>query len=89
MSDRYISVLTNRPDEVSAFLYDHTSVLGRTDGPHQSTLLLRTVAPSEARAEFLVKYQADRLMSGLIGARVHETLADAQAWLGDAFPDVA
>lgn len=68
---RTISVLTNTPDSVAAYLYGHTEEVSRTpEGEHSTRIILVTTADTASSAEFLANYQADRLCSGLHGARV-------------------
>lgn len=77
----YITCITTAPQQVPAYFYAGTEqVLTMSDSPaalDRTGLILSVQDPSRAQ------YQADRLSSGLHGARVHETFHDAAAHLLD------
>ena len=80
MATRTIVVYTRRPEQVPAYLYDHTTHLATVADsrtPGTAALLLSTEADTEARAEFLADYQAARLSSGLHSARVFPSYSEA------------
>ncbi len=83
MSTKYISVITSRPREVKAYLYSYATIrkewLSDTSG--RSGLLIAVEVSDEDRVQFLADYQADRLLSGMHGAKVHDTWTDAEAHL--------
>lgn len=77
---RYIAVLTSSPAQVPAYLYETASVVATlTFARVPSTGLVVVVEATSDRVEFVAQYQADRLLSGLHGARVHATAGDALA----------
>lgn len=80
VTERFISVVTAQPDAVRAYLYSHTSIVERGEARGRSTLLLKTSADS-SDVDYLARYQAERLSSGLHGARVHSTEAEAREHL--------
>lgn len=85
---RVISVATKRPAEVPAYLYKRTAQI---TGPSylaygKTTILFITVTSDEAEG-VVAQAQADRLSSGMHGARVHADLADAEAWIREACYD--
>lgn len=65
--ERFFTVTTKRPVELSSYLYDHTEIVGHVVHEDYDYLLLRTTADSEDRAEYLANYQAGRISSGLHG----------------------
>ena len=80
MATRMIVVYTRRPEQVPAYLYEHTTALSRLSDsrtPGTAALLLSTEADTEDRASFLAQYQAGRLSSGLHSARVFDTYGEA------------
>lgn len=79
--ERFFTVVTNTPDSLPSYLYDHTRIVSRHDTLNgYSHFLLRTTAESEERVDYLANYQRDRLSSGLHGpSGVFKTEADALA----------
>lgn len=74
MATAYITVLTRHPEEVQAYLYRHTTVEFQTPEPNEfgsTAFVLKTVGDSD-NTLFLAQYQADRLSSGLHGAKPFE-----------------
>lgn len=78
---RYLTVLTKSPESVRSYLYGHSSVVTTGSGPLGHVLLVKVSAADNVG--YLANYQADRLSSGLHGARVHETLEDAEQRMAD------
>jgi hypothetical protein len=78
---RYITVLTSRPDEINAYLYGHTTEIARMSDARHTAMILETTGSTEKDAEFLAQYQADRLSSGLHGAKVFDTRDQAVSHL--------
>jgi len=76
---RYISVYTGSPEQVAAYLYDHTRVVFQ-DG---RKLILQTRAETPEETEFLARYQTARLQSGLHGALYQETREAAEDHLSE------
>lgn len=75
MFTRTISVLTHRPDEVPAYLYEHTREESRVFDGQSTRVTLVTTADTAERATFLAQCQADRLWSGWHAA---ELLQDSE-----------
>lgn len=65
--ERFFTVITVRPVELSSYLYDHTEIVNHVVHDGYDYLLLRTTADTEDRAEYLANYQAGRISSGLHG----------------------
>lgn len=65
--ERFFTVITVRPVELSSYLYDHTEIVNHVVHDRYDYLLLRTTADSAERAEYLANYQAGRIRSGLHG----------------------
>lgn len=70
MFTRKISVLTDSPDAVAAYLYAHTTEQSRTPEGKSTRMVLVTTAETEDDAVYLANYQAARLCSGWHGATV-------------------
>lgn len=79
MQTRYILINRARSiKEVEAYLYEHTKIIGQLSPGTRLYVLLEMMAVAD-NADYLVNYQADRLASGLIPARVFETFEEAAA----------
>ncbi|HEX6685531.1 MAG TPA: hypothetical protein VF062_22340 [Candidatus Limnocylindrales bacterium] len=73
-------------DQVRAYLYRTATVVGTALSPTGRRLVTVVAVVSEdsdREAEFLAQYQAERLASGLYGARVFGTSAEAWAYVGE------
>lgn len=80
----YISVITTAPQQVQAYLYSTAEEVLRMSGSprvaQDRTGIVLAVSDSR-NVQFTAQYQADRLSSGLHGAKVHETFQDAASHL--------
>lgn len=76
---RYSTVVTKESREaVQAYLYDHTTIVAEKNTEDRNHFLLKTNAGNTGLADFLAKYQTERLTSGLHGVSgVYELEADA------------
>lgn len=85
VATRYLSVLTYRPAEVTAYLYAGQHIIDTVPGTATggSTGLIVEVSAAPASVDFRARYIADRLASGLHGTVVHNTEADARDRLTD------
>jgi hypothetical protein len=65
------------PSRLQSFLYDHTKIVEHEeDVTGHFIATLRTEAVTDERAQYYADYQAGRLRSGLIQAKVYNTLQD-------------
>ncbi len=96
MAERYFGVVAHKDDRrtIEVYLYDHSTIVAestRTEylSPFPNTRcgrIIRVSADGEARAEFLARYQADRLASGLMAPTpVFERRELAEAALHENF----
>lgn len=93
MSTRYISVATRSDLKViERYLYGASKVIFSTSKQHDDegfaydngrtfAILETTSQTSASNALILAQSQADRLSSGLHGAKVHTTRQEAEDWL--------
>ena len=72
----YIAVRTRRPQDIEAFLWSNAKIVGKSHEDLGSTVMLVEVEGTEAQAQ----NQADRLSSGLHGAKVLPDLAAVSEW---------
>jgi len=75
-----INAGTRQRSEIQAYLYDRTTIVQSYNDGHGDVHIAVTLDPtSSPDATFLARYQAERLMSGWIGATVCETFTEAVA----------
>ena len=82
---KFVAV-TGRGDRelLQAYLYDSTKLVEYMDSGERFVAILRTEGPTDKRAQYLADYQAGRLQSGLLVARVSDDPLDS-GQLADLF----
>lgn len=76
MTQAFIAVRARGGEaQFQPYLYDHTTLIEKLDGER---FVLVTKSDDPNRTFYLAEYQAARLGSGLMGASVYATMADAR-----------
>lgn len=86
MSTYYIAVVSTDTDtrRLKSYLYGHSEIFWQSTYPREFAdtpylcVILRVVADTDTRAEFLAHYQEGRLQSGSFFASVQDTVEDAE-----------
>ena len=74
---RWLVVRGGERNRVERYLYASASLFSTENGPQPTHLVV--VASPRGNVDYLADYQAERLRSGLMGAIVYETFAEAVA----------